>query len=161
MKISFFLFIVALILLSSVGMIFVPHISHAAGQIINISLPYFGQNPPLLSCAGLQCTSWCDIIETLKRFLYFGMTLALFVVAPVIIVYGGIMIMIAGGSSQRLETGKKAIYGTAVGIALVMGSFLIVSTITKALVNPGSPLATWSSFQCTPGTTVPPDIKTQ
>jgi len=140
--------VVAGILLSSAAMVILPNVSYAA-NIVNINLPYWGTSPPLLSCTGLGC-DLCDIIETFKRFIYFGMTLALFAIAPMIVVYGGIMIMTAGGSSSRLETGKKAIFGTAIGIALVLGAYLIVDTVIKTLVDPASPLASWSSFTCDP-----------
>jgi hypothetical protein len=96
---------------------------------------------PLISCTGNYiapggmnpCTSLCDLIETAINIIYFGITLALFVIAPVVVVIGAIMIMLGGASPEMLGRGKKAITGAVVGIVIVLCSYLIVSTVISVL----------------------------
>ncbi|MFA6392233.1 MAG: pilin [Patescibacteria group bacterium] len=45
------------------------------------------------------------------------------------IILAGIMMMTSGGSSQRLEMGKKILSGSFVGTAIVMMTWLIINTI--------------------------------
>jgi hypothetical protein len=103
---------------------------------------------PLVSCTGYYsssvatfnnsgnlppCTSLCDLIDTAINVIYFGMTLALFVIAPVVIVIGAIMIMLGGANPEMLAKGKKAIVGAVIGIAIVLCAYLIVNTVITVL----------------------------
>jgi len=96
---------------------------------------------PLVSCTGNYttpgslppCTSLCDLIDTIINVIYFAMTLALFVIAPVVIVVGAIMIMLAGANPGMLESGRKAITGAVIGIAIVLCAYLIVNTTLTVL----------------------------
>jgi hypothetical protein len=98
------------------------------------SFPYWG---PLVSCTGYAtagkpaCTSICNLLETIQNVIFFFMTLAVLVVAPVLLAWGGIMIMIAGGSPERMSQGRKIISGVVIGIVLALGAFLIVNTVMK------------------------------
>lgn len=131
----------------------------ASAATANISLwptGYWGKNPALISCtgdgkSGETCTSLCDFLETLKRFVYFGMTLALFVFAPISILVGGIMMMIAGASPGQYQQGKKYITGTVIAVLIVLGAFLIVDTFFKVVVQGlGGTTMNWSTLQCDP-----------
>jgi hypothetical protein len=94
---------------------------------------------PLVSCTGNyingsnQCTNLCDFILTVIRVLYFVMSIAIFIATPILIIWGGIMIMISGASPEMLGTGKKIITGTLIGLAIILCSYLLVSTFLKAL----------------------------
>lgn len=96
---------------------------------------------PLLSCTGnyispgsmTPCSSLCDLIQTAINIVYFGMTLALFVIAPVVIVIGAIMVMLAGANPEMLGKGKKAITGAVIGIVIVLCAYLVVSTVISVL----------------------------
>jgi len=105
----------------------VPAVGFAAS-----SIPYWG---PLLSCgAGLApCTNFCDMISTTQNIINFAITVALFIIAAVLVLYGGFMLLIAGSSSERFTTGKKILTGTVIGIAIVIGSFLIINTFLWAM----------------------------
>ncbi len=71
----------------------------AAGAV---SFPFWpSQATPLLSCGitgRTPCTNLCQLISTFQNFVYFGLTFLLFAIAPVLIAWGGIQILIAGGS---------------------------------------------------------------
>ncbi len=100
---------------------------------------------PLVSCTGNYlptnsdgstpnpCTSLCDLIDTAINIIYFGMTLAIFIIAPVMIVIGGIMIMLSGANPGMLESGKKTLTATVIGLFIVLCAYLIVNTTITVL----------------------------
>lgn len=100
---------------------------------------------PLVSCTGNYdpsnpsptgqptCISFCDLIHTFLHVIYFGMSIALFVLAPIFFAWGGIMILIAGGDPGKMQSGKKILTGTLVGIGITLGAFLIVATFVRFL----------------------------
>jgi hypothetical protein len=105
---------------------------------------------PLVSCTGnylsngggqtssgggatAQCTSLCDLINTFINVVYFGMSMAIFIVAPIMIVVGGVMILMAGANPGMLESGKKALTATVIGLVIVLCAYLIVSGVITAL----------------------------
>lgn len=87
----------------------------------------------LASNTGAQCASLCDLIDTFINVLYFGMTLAIFVIAPIMFVVGGIMLLLAGARPEMLTAGKKALTATVIGLVIVLCSYLIVSTVISVL----------------------------
>ena len=117
-------------------------------------LPYWGTNPPLLPCGTPDqdgCKSICELFVLFQRLVYFGITVVFFAIAPVLLAWGGIMILIAAGSPEKLSSGKKILTGTIVGISLALGSFLIVNTFFWIIgIAVGSPLSNWSSISCGP-----------
>jgi len=96
---------------------------------------------PLVSCTGnyttpgsmTPCTSLCDLIDTFINIVYFGMSIAIFIIAPIMVVVGGIMIMFAGANPGMLESGKKAITAAIVGLIIVLCAYLIVNTFITVL----------------------------
>ncbi|HUC02197.1 MAG TPA: pilin [Candidatus Paceibacterota bacterium] len=87
----------------------------------------------LASNSGPQCTDLCDLLETVINVLYFGMTIALFVIAPLMFVVGGIMLLMAGASPEMISAGKKALTATVIGIVIVLCAYLIVNTVVTIL----------------------------
>ncbi len=100
---------------------------------------------PLVSCTGnyltgagatsgaTPCTSLCDLINTFINLIYFAISIALFIIAPVAFLCGGVMIMIAGANPGMLESGKKVLTGVVVGILIVLCSYLLVATALNVL----------------------------
>jgi hypothetical protein len=80
-----------------------------------------------------QCTSFCDILATVYNIIQFGIALTLDFFAPVFLVLGGVMIMFAGGSPKTMSTGKSMILGAVIGIAIVLGAYLIVNTFLSII----------------------------
>ena len=146
--------ILLLLALTAVLFPFMAGFAHGAG------FPNWGS--PLLSCVGSAsstppstggtppkvCTSVCDILQTLQNLAYFGMTLVTFVIGPVLLLWGGIMILISQGSTERLGTGKKILTGTVWAIVIALGAFVIVNTFLWAFGNPTA--VSWPTIQCTP-----------
>ena len=75
------------------------------------------------------CTNLCDLIGTVINVIYLLMSIALFVIAPILMVWGGVTIMFAGANPGSLETGKKILTGTVIGIAIVLCSYLLIYTV--------------------------------
>jgi hypothetical protein len=107
---------------------------------------------PLVSCTGLGCTNLCDLAHTAVHFIYFGISLALLGFAPVLLVWGGLMVILGGASPGQIDRGKKVIWGTIIGIAVVLLSFQIVDWVYLAAT--GSSIG---SIQCDlPEVVLPP-----
>ena len=77
--------------------------------------------------------SLCDLVHTFVHIVYFGVTIAVFLVAPVLFAWGGIMIMLAGGNPGKLGEGKKILTGTIIGIVITVGALLIVRAFVAAI----------------------------
>ena len=101
---------------------------------------YWGQGG-LISCTGdylsnapagtTPCSSLCDLINTFINIVYFLMSIAIFVITPIMFVWGGIMIMISGANPEMLGTGKKILTGAVIGLVIVLCSYLLISTVLK------------------------------
>jgi len=120
--------------------------------------PYWG---PLVSCTGgapggsdkKVCSSFCDLLSTAQNFINFGMTVAIYIIAPIFIVWGGIMILTAGGSPERVKSARQMLLSVVIGIAIVLGSFVIVSTffyvMSITFKSPsGAAQSSWSDIKC-------------
>ena len=79
------------------------------------------------------CTNLCDLVGTFINIIYLGMSIAIFIITPILFVWGGVTIMFSGANPGSLETGKKILTGTLIGLALVLGSYLIVNTVLSVL----------------------------
>lgn len=79
------------------------------------------------------CKGTGDLIHTFIHFVYFGMTIALFLLAPLFFAWGGLMILIAGDSPEKMSSGKKILTGTVIGVVIVLCAYLIVKLFVSAL----------------------------
>jgi len=59
-------------------------------------------------------------------------------------IYGGIMFLIAGGSSEMISKGKKIITNAVIGVALVLGAWIIVNFAIAAMT--GTPVSNVKIF---------------
>lgn len=57
------------------------------------------------------------------------------VAAVIIIIYGGIQYMTAGGDPEKAQSAKKTIIGTIIGIVIFSCSFIIYRTMIKTLAG--------------------------
>ena len=87
-------------------------------------------------CDGLVVTS--NIIQFL---LYFAVTLSVGM-----IVYGGLLMMVAAGNESRFAEGKKKITGAVTGLAIALSAWAIVNTVLTFLS--GNPSFPWSNITC-------------
>lgn len=59
----------------------------------------------------------------------------IFIIAPILIVFGGIVILTSGGSTERISKGKDIIKGAVIGIVIALASYLIISTVVKIITS--------------------------
>lgn len=125
---------------------------------------------PLVSCGpGTEqvpdtdqrpCVSLCDLFHTAQHTIYFGISIALFAFAPAFFAWGGLMIIMSGGSPlevleggkqgnpEMLSKGKKTLTGTVIGVLLVLGAYLIVGTFIALLGVGGPEGVQWGTISC-------------
>ncbi len=117
-----------------------PTVSFAAGS--SASLLKGGYWGPLMSCNTQPkgdgsfndpCSSLCDLVDTTQNFIYFGMTLALYMFVPILLLWGGIVMMTAHGAPDAFTKGRQIITKALTGAAIVLGSFLILNTFLWAI----------------------------
>lgn len=82
-----------------------------------------------LSQGGCGLSHFLKFITHLIEFL---ITIAI-PIAVIFIVYGGFVIMTAGGSEERLKRGRHIITVAVIGLIIVLTSWLIIITLYKIL----------------------------
>ncbi len=101
--------------------------------------------PALLLGGERQCTL-CDFIRLLDNIKNIAFQM-LSVVVMIMILYGAYRIMMSGADPGGYETGKKAITNAFIGLAIVLTSFIIVSTLLRILAPDGG-IIPWNQIQC-------------
>jgi hypothetical protein len=121
----------------SLSSFFFPGIAYALG------IPYWG---PLLP----RNRTLCGLLELVQNVSYFGITLTVFVLAPLFILIGGFIILTAGGSEPRFGRGKQTLTAAVVGLVIALGSYLILSTFFTILnITFGAGGGGWGTITCT------------
>ena len=96
------------------------------GNLYNVASTTYSANPN-------ACTSLCDLINTIENVIYFGITIALFVILPILFAWGGLMFMFSRGKPEGISKAKGILTGAVVGLLIVLGAWLIVNTVVNAL----------------------------
>jgi len=89
-----------------------------------------GLVPP---CPPSGC-GWNEFNQLVQNIFNFFIVIAV-PLAVLVIVYGAILLMTSGGSENRIQQGKRAIFSAIVGLAIVFGSYIIITTVIKAISN--------------------------
>ena len=84
---------------------------------------------PKQVAANCRLSEFLQLIANIIRFLV-NLTL---IIAPILIVVGGLFIMTAGGSAERMSKGKSIIMAAVVGIVIALTSYLIIKLLFLAL----------------------------
>jgi len=94
------------------------------------------------------CT-WCHLMQLVKNVINFLMYLV-FPLAAIMIVVGGIMIMTAGGSTERVAKGKEIVTAAVVGLLIALLSWLIIDTIIGIIAVGWDSLkiGPWNKLKC-------------
>ncbi len=109
------------------------------------------QSAGLVPCGGIneKPCSYCDLLELFKGVIDFLMYI-IFPLATIMIVWGGIVIMTARESPERVKQGRGIITAAVVGILIALLSWLILDTIFKVVAvgwsNTG--LGPWNQLKC-------------
>ena len=114
---------------------------------------------PIIPCSGTECTI-CHFIELVQNLAYFGISLVIYALTPILVAVGGIMIMFSMGSTTKLEQGKKILTGALVGLAIALGSFIILGTFFTILgATFGDGNSRWASISCPLNQSIPIEIR--
>ena len=133
----------------------------------NFSLLRGGYWGPLITCDGnysatgtdpgaheKHCTSACDAIIGFEAIVYFVMTIILYVGAPVMALVGGGMIVFGGANPGMIDKGRKTLLGMAIGVALALSAYVLVSTflwLVQPKIDPtGKTGVAWPEIKCDP-----------
>lgn len=99
--------------------------------------------PLLPPCTATGCCGFNDFIllgiNLTKMILGLVGSLAL-----LFFIYGGIMFMLAGGKSEMIDKGKKILTNAVIGVAIVLGAWIIVNFAIAALT--GTPVGNVKIF---------------
>lgn len=91
-------------------------------------------DPEDIKCA---CCGDCRI----SRFLSLFVTISKWILglsgtaALAMIIYGGFMWILSGGSPERIDKGKKALTGAVIGVIIVLGAWMLINFLLKTLVQ--------------------------
>lgn len=125
--------------------------------------PYWG---PIVSCVGgapttaivdgvkkeiPTCTSLCDLFSTAQNVLRLGVTIALYVMVPIYVLYGGFKIATTGISGDKIAVVRKMFFEILIGIAIILGSFTIINTFMNGLagvMGGKNETSTWLKISC-------------
>ncbi|MBI5079350.1 hypothetical protein HZB06_01575 [Candidatus Wolfebacteria bacterium] len=105
-------------------------------------------NADLLPCTGLGCAKlgFCGFGMLGKNIIDFMLYTLVMPLAAIMIVYGGIMMMIAGGNESRFASGKSAATSAVIGLVIALLAWLIVDTIIKVIT--GGSFGPWNKISC-------------
>ena len=71
-----------------------------------------------------------ELISIIVNFITYKIAAPL---ATIMLIYGGVMLIISGGSEARKKQGLDAIWAAVWGLVIVFGAWLIVNTIINSL----------------------------
>jgi len=124
------------------------------GYALFVTLPVYASWPatPLLpDCATRAQTGiGADRVCGFNDFILLGVNLTKMILglvgslALLFFIYGGITFMLAGGKSEAIDKGKKIITNAVIGVAIVLGAWIIVNFAIAALT--GTPVSNVKIF---------------
>ncbi len=103
-------------------------------KIINIALAQGLVPSCKLNAAGIPECGKEDFYQLVYNVINFGLKIAA-LLAVVYVMYGGILMLTAGGSEDKISKGKSAATSAITGLFLVLISWLIVNTIITLLMG--------------------------
>ncbi len=110
--------------------------------LIVLALPFIVSAAPLLDSGLIAEAQNCgDGGCSLNTFLKLGLNVASFILGIVgaltllMFVYGGVTLLISGGSADKVKKGKDIILGSVVGLVIVFSSYMIVQFVTTNILQ--------------------------
>ena len=95
---------------------------------------------PLISCTGAgatggtdnkNCADLCDLVSTAANVIYFGIGVVIWIIAPIMIAWSGISLILSQGNPEGITTARHRAERVAIGLLIVLCSYLIVYTFVK------------------------------
>ena len=88
----------------------------------------------LVPCEGVNCTEQ-DFYDLIVNVIEFAIQYLAFPLVVLFFLWGGFLFVTSGGSTTRIEQGKKAITGAVIGLVIVLSSVVIIHTFFKFFVD--------------------------
>lgn len=79
-----------------------------------------------------DCT-FCDVVKVGTNIFNFLRNSIAFPIAVLFILYGGVLMIFAGGSKSQIENGKKILFAALIGFAIVLAVSLILNSVLVVL----------------------------
>ncbi len=123
MKKHFIIFVFAVSLVTY-GLSLSPQVVQAVGPLLSDSLIQDAQCNKGGSC-------------TLNTFIALGVSLSNIILGLVgaltlaMFIYGGVILLISGGNTEKISKGKEIILGSVVGLLIVFGSYTIITFVVN------------------------------
>ena len=138
MKKIFYIFALIIVLLPSLAFAYTaPSIWPTGfwGPLVSCVGNYSGATGSIVpNPSGLPaCASLCDLIYTIENVIYFGISIALFILSPILFAWGGIMYMVSRGKPEGTSKARKILIGALIGVLITLCAWLIVNTIVSFL----------------------------
>ncbi len=110
-------------------LLFAPLVTHA-------SLPFWGPIIPPSANDPLCAAGWGFAVEVINRIIQFSVTVAIAIVAPIMITWAGALLVTSGGNPGARTKAKSMLLSTVVGIVVALSAWLIVNALMAVLYNP-------------------------
>ncbi len=106
----------------------------------------------LVPCGGVgqnPCT-WCDFGVMANNIFNFTVYSIIIPIAVAVVIWGGFVIMTAGGSPEKVKSGRDIIKSAIIGIIITLAAWLIIDTIIKIAATGWSSLkiGPWNQIGC-------------
>ncbi len=113
------------------------NIAKIALMLSVFSIPVFVFSAGLVPCDGTDdpCNfnDFIDLIREVVNFLMFKVALPL---SALLFSWAGILMLTAGGNESKIKEAKDIFWWVFVGILVTLAAWVLVSTITGALLSP-------------------------
>lgn len=132
------------------GTIFLMKAVSRLGLLLMVFLPslLFAQGGGFVPCGGTDCRA-CHFAILMDNVLTW-LVGVLFIIFAIMLIVAGYRLVASAGNTQEKDKAKKMIMNGFIGFIIVLGAWLLVDFIMRALLVPGGPLGPWNTIVCTP-----------
>ncbi|MGC9968219.1 MAG: hypothetical protein ABSC29_00590 [Minisyncoccia bacterium] len=97
---------------------------------------------PLISCTGAgtgggtdtkNCEDLCDLVSTAANVIYFGIGVVIWIIAPIMIAWSGISLILSQGNPQGISAARDRATRVVIGLLIVLCAYLIISVFVNVL----------------------------
>lgn len=101
---------------------------------------------PLITTGGpTGPCNFCDAVVVTINIIKFLFQISI-AIGVLMMVWGGIQMMIAGGSEEKVGKGKKTITAAFIGMVIALAAWIIVGTLLSFLAD--NPTFVWNQVTC-------------
>jgi len=87
----------------------------------------------------------CGLLKSIEKIINWLTTISI-PVAVGFIVYGAVVIMIAGGSTDRVQKGRNSITSAVIGLVITLAAWLLINEVMQLMIKQS--LNPFTAIQC-------------